>query len=156
MDDDILPEFMDKLNESLDLARYVIEETNKAGATGVWLAYDMVYCAAEALRELGEENHAIALIEWHMPDVQKFYVTSWQAALEAKHAVIEAQLGRSTAALHRIRKLRDDLNSVKYSVEIFRIVDEQELIIRALLHDFERMAELVNRMPETPTVSIGH
>ena len=143
-----------KLNESLDLARYVIEETNKAGATGVWLAYDMVYCAAEALRELGEENHAIALIEWHMPDVQKFYVTSWQAALEAKHAVIEAQLGRSTAALHRIRKLRDDLNSVKYSVEIFRIVDEQELIIRALLHDFERMAELVNRMPETPTVSI--
>ncbi len=143
-----------RLQESLDLARYVIEETNKAGATGVWLAYDMVYCAAEALRELGEENHAIALIEWHMSDVKKFHVTSWQAALEAKHALIEAQLGRSTAGLHRIRKLRDELNSPKYSLEIFRVVDEQELIIRALLHDFERMSELVNRLTKTPTVSI--
>jgi len=143
-----------RLQESLDLARYVIEETNKAGATGVWLAYDMVYCAAEALRELGEENHAIALIEWHMSDVKKFHVTSWQAALEAKHALIEAQLGRSTAGLHRIRKLRDELNSPKYSLEIFRVVDEQELIIRALLHDFERMNELVNRLTKTPTVSI--
>jgi hypothetical protein len=50
-----------RLQEALDLARYVIEETKKAGATGVWVAYDMVYCAAEALREMGEENHAIAL-----------------------------------------------------------------------------------------------
>jgi hypothetical protein len=34
-----------------------------------------------------------------MTDVKKFHVTSWQAALEAKHALIEAQLGRSTAGL---------------------------------------------------------
>ncbi|MSZ02764.1 MAG: hypothetical protein F2696_04975, partial [Actinobacteria bacterium] len=100
-----------RLLEALDLARYVIEETKKAGATGVWVAYDMVYCAAEALREFGEENHAIALIEWHMTDVKKFHVTAWQAALEAKHALIESQLGRSTAGLHRIRKIRDELNS---------------------------------------------
>ena len=143
-----------RLQEALDLARYVIEETKKAGATGVWVAYDMVYCAAEALREMGEENHAIALIEWHMNDVKTFHVTSWQAALEAKHALIEAQLGRSTAGLHRIRKIRDELNSSKYSLEIFHVVDEHELIIRSLLQDYERMAELVNRTTKTPTTAI--
>ncbi len=143
-----------RLLEALDLARYVIEETKKAGATGVWVAYDMVYCAAEALREFGEENHAIALIEWHMTDVKKFHVTAWQAALEAKHALIESQLGRSTAGLHRIRKIRDELNSPRYSLEILRIVDEHELIIRALLQDFERMAELVNRTKKPGTISI--
>ena len=143
-----------RLLEALDLARYVIEETKKAGATGVWVAYDAVYCAAEALREVGEENHAIALIEWHITDAKKFHVTSWQAALEAKHALIEAQLGRSTAGLHRIRKIRDDLNSSKYSLEILRVVDEHELIIRSLLQDFERMSELVNRTTKTATISI--
>ena len=143
-----------RLLEALDLARYVIEETKKAGATGVWVAYDMVYCAAEALREFGEENHAIALIEWHMTDVKKFHVTAWQAALEAKHALIESQLGRPTAGLHRIRKIRDDLNSPRYSLEILRVVDEHELIIRALLQDFERMEELVNRTKKPGTISI--
>jgi LuxR family maltose regulon positive regulatory protein len=143
-----------RLQESLDQARYVIEETSKAGATGVWLAYDMVYCAAEVLREHGEENHAIALIEWHIEDAKKFHVTSWLAALEAKHALIEAQLGRSTAGLHRIRKTRDSLDSPKFSLEIFRVVDEQELIIRSMLRDFERMNELVNRMSKTATISI--
>jgi DNA-binding CsgD family transcriptional regulator len=142
------------LLEALDLARYVIEETRKVGATGVWLAYDMVYCAAEALREFGEENQAIALIESHMADAKKYHVTSWQTALESKHAVIEAQLGRSTAGLHRIRKIRDELNSPKYSLEILRVVDESELIIRSLLHDFERMSELVNRASKTPTFLI--
>ena len=143
-----------RLLEALDLARYVIEETKKTGATGVWVAYDAVYCAAEVLREVGEENHAIALIEWHLTDAKKFHVTSWQAALEAKHALIEAQLGRSTAGLHRIRKIRDDLNSSKFSLEILRVVDEHELIIRSLLQDYERMAELVNRTTKTATISI--
>jgi len=143
-----------RLQEALDLARYVIAETSKVGATGVWLAYDMAYCAAEVLREQGEENHAIALIEWHTADAKKFHVTSWQTALDAKHALIESQLGRSTAALHRIRKIRDDLSSPKYSLEIFRVVDEHELIIRSLLGDFERMGELVNRITKTATISI--
>ena len=143
-----------RLQEALDLARYVIAETSKVGATGVWLAYDMAYCAAEVLREQGEENHAIALIEWHTADAKKFHVTSWQAALDAKHALIESQLGRSTAALHRIRKIRDDLSSPRYSLEIMRVVDEHELIIRSLLGDYERMGELVNRITKTATISI--
>ena len=67
--------------------------------------------------------------------------------------MIEAQLGRSTAGLHRIRKIRDDLNSSKYSLEILRVVDEHELIIRSLLQDYERMAELVNRTTKTATIS---
>ncbi len=143
-----------RMLEALDLARYVIEETKKVGATGVWLAYDMVYCAAETLREIGEENQAIALIESHMSDVKKYHVTSWQVAFESKHALIEAQLGRSSAGLHRIRKIRDELNTPKYSLEIFRIADEHELIIRSLLEDYERMSELVNRTSKTPTISL--
>lgn len=143
-----------RMLEALDLARYVIEETKKVGATGVWLAYDMVYCAAETLREIGEENQAIALIESHMTSVKKYHVTCWQAAFESKYALIEAQLGRPTAGLHRIRKIRDELNSPKYSLEIFRIADEHELIIRSLLQDYERMSELVNRTSKTPTISI--
>lgn len=143
-----------RLQDAHDTAKYVIEETKKAGATGVWLPYDMVYCAAEVLRETGEENSAIALIEWYGEDVRKFHVATWQAAFEAKHAFIETQLGRSTAGLQRIRKVREELNHPKFAHDLFRIVDEHELVIRALLGDYERVTEIVYRTPSRPTVSI--
>ena len=143
-----------RLQDALDQARYVIEETKRVGATGVWSPYDMVYCVAEVLREICDEKAAIDLIESYSEDVKKFHVTSWQAAFEAKIALIEAQLGRSTGGLQRIRKIRDELNIPKYHQDIFRVIDEHELIIRALLNDFERVAELVYRTPIRPTVAI--
>lgn len=143
-----------RLQDALDQARYVIAETKKVGATGVWSPYDMVYCAAEVLRETCDEKAAIDLIESFSEEVKKFHVTSWQAAFEAKLSLIEAQLGRSTGGLQRIRKIRDDLNIPKYHQDIFRVVDEHELIIRALLNDFERVAEIVYRTPSRPTVAI--
>ncbi|MTA25116.1 MAG: hypothetical protein F2528_04060 [Actinobacteria bacterium] len=142
------------LQVALDLARYVMEETKKVGATGAWLSYDMAYCAAEVLRETGEENEAIALIESYVMDARKFHVGAWQAALEAKHALIESQLGRPTAGLQRIRKISAELSIPRFHYDLFRVVDEHELIIRAILRDFERMAEIVYRTPSRPTVSI--
>ena len=143
-----------RLQDALDQARFVIQETKRVGATGVWSPYDMVYCVAEVLREICDEKAAIDLIESYSEDVKKFHVTSWQAAFEAKIALIEAQLGRSTGGLQRIRKIRDELNIPKYHQDIFRIIDEHELIIRALLNDFERVAEIVYRTPIRPTVAI--
>jgi DNA-binding NarL/FixJ family response regulator len=143
-----------RLQDALDLARFVIEETKRVGATGVWLPYDMVYCAAEVLRETCDEKGAAELIESYSEDVKKFHVTSWQAAFEAKLGLIEAQLGRTTVGLQRIRKIRDDLNLPNYHHDIFRIVDEHELIIRALNNDIERVAEIVYRTPIRPTVAI--
>ena len=143
-----------RLQDALDQARFVIEETKRVGATGVWLPYDMVYCAAEVLRETCDEKGAVELIESYGEDVKKFHVTSWQAAFEAKLGLIEAQLGRPTVGLQRIRKIRDDLNLPKYHQDIFRIVDEHELIIRALHNDMERVAEIVYRTPIRPTVAI--
>ena len=143
-----------RLQDALDQARYVIQETKRVGATGAWLPYDMVYCAAEVLRETCDEKAAIELIESYSEDVKKFHVTSWQAAFEAKIGLIEAQLGRSTGGLQRIRKIRDELNIPKYHQDLFRVVDEHELVIRALLNDFERVAEIVYRTPTRPTVAI--
>jgi ATP/maltotriose-dependent transcriptional regulator MalT len=143
-----------RLQDALDHARFVIEETKRVGATGVWLPYDMVYCAAEVLRETCDEKGAVELIESYSEDVKKFHVTSWQAAFEAKLGLIEAQLGRTTVGLQRIRKIRDDLNHPNYHHDIFRIVDEHELIIRALNNDMERVAEIVYRTPSRPTIAI--
>jgi DNA-binding NarL/FixJ family response regulator len=143
-----------RLQDALDLARFVIEETKRVGATGVWLPYDMVYCAAEVLRETCDEKGAVELIESYSEDVKKFHVTSWQTAFEAKLGLIEAQLGRPNVGLQRIRKIRDDLNLPNYHHDIFRIVDEHELIIRALNNDIERVAEIVYRTPIRPTVAI--
>ena len=143
-----------RLQDALDLARFVIEETKRVGATGVWLPYDMVYCAAEVLRETCDEKGAVELIESYSEDVKKFHVTSWQTAFEAKLGLIEAQLGRTTVGLQRIRKIRDDLNLPNYHHDIFRIVDEHELIIRALNNDMERVAEIIYRTPIRPTVAI--
>ena len=143
-----------RLQDALDQARYVIEETKRVGANGVWSPYDMVYCAAEVMRETCNEKAAVELIESYSEDVKKFHVTSWQAAFEAKIALVEAQLGRSTGGLQRIRKIRDELNIPKYHQDIFRVIDEHELIIRALLNDFERVAEIVYRTPIRPTVAI--
>lgn len=143
-----------RLQDALDQARFVIQETKRVGATGVWSPYDMVYCVAEVLREICDEKTAIDLIESYSEDVKKFHVTSWQSAFEAKLGLIEAQLGRSTGGLQRIRKIRDELNIPKYHQDIFRVIDEHELIIRALLNDFERVAEIVYRTPIRPTVAI--
>jgi ATP/maltotriose-dependent transcriptional regulator MalT len=143
-----------RLQDALDQARFVIEETKRVGATGVWLPYDMVYCAAEVLRETCDEKGAVELIESYSEDVKKFHVTCWHAAFEAKLGFIEAQLGRPTIGLQRIRKIRDNLNLPNYHHDIFRIVDEHELIIRALNYDMERVAEIVYRTPIRPTVSI--
>ena len=143
-----------RLTEALELALYVIDETKRVGATGVWSSYDMVYCASEVWRETGEEDKAIALLEERKEDVKNFHIATWQVAFEAKRALIEAQLGRSTGGLQRIRKIRDDFNLPKYHQDLFRIVDEHELIIRALLRDFERIAEITFRTPNRPTVAI--
>ncbi len=143
-----------RLQDALDLARFVIQETKRVGATGVWSPYDMVYCAAEVMREICDEKTAIDLIESYSEDVKKFHVTSWQAAFEAKLGLIEAQLGRSTGGLQRIRRIREEFNLPKFHHDIFRIVDEHELIIRALLNDFERVSEIIYRTPLRPTVSI--
>ena len=143
-----------RLQDALDQARFVIQETKRVGATGVWSPYDMVYCVAEVLREICDEKTAIDLIESYSEDVKKFHVTSWQAAFEAKLGLIEAQLGRSTGGLQRIRRIREEFNLPKFHHDIFRIVDEHELIIRALLNDFERVSQIIYRTPLRPTVSI--
>lgn len=134
-----------RLQDALDFARYVMEETKKIGATGVWLAYDMAYCAAEVLREFCEEDRAIALIESFREATEKFQMNSWKVAFEAKIALIEAQQGRSTSGLRRIRSIREELVIPRFHHDIFRVVDVHELIIRSLLGDIERMHDIVYR-----------
>jgi ATP/maltotriose-dependent transcriptional regulator MalT len=141
-----------KMKDALHSAIAVVDETKKVGATGAWLSFDMVYCAAEAMREIGDEQRAIDLIETHLVEAKKFHVNSWVAAFESKLALNEFQMGYTTAALQRFQRVRENLNSPKFSSEIFRVVDEQELIIRALIPDYEKMNQIIYRMPKSPTV----
>ncbi len=142
-----------RLLDALPLSLSVIEETKRSGAVGIYELFDMVYCAAEVLRETGQEIEAISLIESYEKEVKKFHVSSWEAALEAKWALIEAQQGYLSDAINRIGQLRDRFNDSKYDEDLFRIIDEKELIIRLLAKDFERMKKIISRTPDRPTVA---
>ena len=142
-----------RLLDALPLSLSVIEETKRIGAVGIYAPFDMVYCATEVLRETGEEIEAILLIESYENDVKKFHVSSWEAAFEAKRALIEAQQGHMSNALIRIGQIRDRFNHSKYHEDLFRIIDEQELIVRLLAKDFERMKKIIFRTPDRPTVA---
>jgi len=94
---------------------------------------------------------ALELLDTYIERAQTHGVWSWYAALMGKKALVKSQLGKVNEALITLRKARESLADTLFDPEIFRILDEQELLVRVKLVDTERIGELLYRLPQTAT-----
>jgi LuxR family transcriptional regulator, maltose regulon positive regulatory protein len=141
------------LKEARDLARFVIDESKKHKYAGIAAPYDAYYVLAEVNREYMENDQALAAATELLDTASASEMLPWFGALKSKAALIEACAGEMSASLKRLRECRADLASPELGSEVHRVVDENELFIRILLRDTERIEELLFRMPKTSTIN---
>ena len=140
-----------RFKRAFDFANSALSTSIRSNVVGTYSAFDAVYVMSDYYRESGEEEKAIALLDEYIPIAINHGVWSWYAALMGKKALTKSQQGFINEALIHLREARTTLSNPEFGSEIFRILDEQELLIRVKFVDSERIGELLYRLPQTPT-----
>jgi LuxR family transcriptional regulator, maltose regulon positive regulatory protein len=136
---------------AFEYANAALTSSIRHNVVGVYSSFDSVYVMADYLRESGQEELSLELLDTYIERAENFGVWSWYAALMGKKALVKSQLGQISEALIVLRKAREKLIDSIFDPEIFRILDEQELLVRVKLVDTERIGELLYRLPQTAT-----
>ncbi len=142
------------LKEARELAMYVIESSHTHKYAGITAPYDAHYVLAEVNREYMQYEEAITAAMELVPSARSFEMYPWLGALLSKAALTEASANRFSESLQLMKTCRAELSGPNLHEEIHRVVDENELFVRVLLRDTERVEELVFRMPKTTTISV--
>ena len=140
-----------KLKDSFGLAQYVLAQNKKVNYEGIFFPFDALYCLAETSREFGNAKEALGYLEPYLAKAEQFYLYPWVVAFQAEIALIEGQEGSAVLALQRIQKQRDRFSSVEFDEQIFQILDQHEIYVRAFVGDFERMNQIIFRANKTST-----
>lgn len=140
-----------RYKRAFDFANAALATSIRSNIVGTYSAFDAIYVMSDYFRESGEEQKAIELLDTYIPVAESHGVWSWYAALMAKKALAKSQLGFLNEALAILRDARSALTGPEFGPEIFRIIDEHELLIRVKFIDNERIGELLYRMPQTTT-----
>ena len=140
-----------RLRDAVELSLTALDNAEKFGISGMFFPFEAVYCLADAYREYLELEKAKEVIERYLPLATEFGQVHWVAALYAKLALVEIGAGDVAASLHAIRAARAVCEGPLFGRDLFRVIDEHELLVRAALIDVERISELLYRMPLTKT-----
>ena len=140
-----------RYKRAFEFANAALTSAIRFNVVGVYSSFDAVYVIADYYRESGDEQKGILILDEYIDVAKKHGVWAWYLALMGKKALIKSQLGQTSEALNILRIARDALNPANFDPEIFRILDEQELLVRVRLSDSERIGELLYRMPQTAT-----
>jgi len=140
-----------RYKRAFEFANAALTSAIRSNVVGVYAPFDAVYVIADYYRESGDEQKGILLLDEYIEIAKKHGVWAWYLAFMGKKALIKSQLGQASEALNILRIARDALNPANFDPEIFRILDEQELLVRVRLSDSERIGELLYRMPQTAT-----
>ena len=140
-----------RYKRAFEFANAALTSAIRFNVVGVYSSFDAVYVIADYYRESGDEEKGILILDEYIGVAKKHGVWAWYLALMGKKALIKSQLGQTSEALNILRIARDALNPANFDPEIFRILDEQELLVRVRLSDSERIGELLYRMPQTAT-----
>jgi LuxR family transcriptional regulator, maltose regulon positive regulatory protein len=142
-----------RFRDAYELGLAALENAKKIRSGGVYIPYAAAYCVADALREFGEEEKALKLIDEYLVSAIRFRQYPWVAAFHAKKALIYSQLGSMTQALSSLRNARESVASPRFHASINRVIDEHELLVRVVSDESDRIGELLSRMPMTVTTS---
>ena len=140
-----------RLKDSFDLSKYVLSQNQRVNYEGIFFPFDALYCLAEASREFSQITEALAYLEPYVAKAEQFHLYPWVAAFQGKIARIKGDEGSAVQALHQIQQLRDRFAKVEYNEQIFQILDQNEIYIRASVNDYERISQLVYRARKTST-----
>ena len=140
-----------RLKESFESAQYVVAQSKKVVYEGIFFPFDALYCLAETSREFGKAKEAREYIEPYIAKAEQFYLYPWVAAYEAELALIEGQEGSAVLGLQRIQKQRDRFAGAEFDEQIFQILDQHEVYVRAFVGDFERIHQIIYRANKTST-----
>ena len=140
-----------RFKRAFDFAHVTQRATIAHNIVGVYGSFDSAYVLAEYNRESGEEVLALEILDNFESLALRHKVWPWYVAYRAKRALIYASANRASEALNILRSARERLAGSEFDPEIFRILDEHELLIRVKLNDTERIGELLYRMSDTPT-----
>jgi ATP/maltotriose-dependent transcriptional regulator MalT len=142
-----------KLKEARELALYVIDSSEKHQYAGIASPFDAHYVLAEVSREYMEFDVARKSADRLVEIAREYEIYPWLGALMSKAALVEACANNFSKSLQILRDCRRELSNGALFEEVHRVIDENELFIRILLRDVERIEELLFRMPKTPTVN---
>ena len=140
-----------RYKRAFEFANAALTSSNRYNVVGVYSCFDAVYVMADYFRESAQEDLALEILDTYIKRAEVFGAWSWYAALMGKKALVKSQLGQINEALIILRKARENLADAMFDPEIFRILDEQELLVRVKLIDNERIGELLYRLPKTAT-----
>ena len=142
-----------RYRDAYELGLVALANAKRIHSGGVYIPYAAAYCVADALREFGDEEKALKVIDEYLVSAVRFHQHPWIAAFHAKKALIYSQMGSMAEALNSIRRARESVASPRFNASINRVIDEHELLVRVVSEDTDRIGELLSRMPVTPTTS---
>ena len=140
-----------RYKRAFDFANIALKAARRHNITGVYASFDAAYVMSEYYRESGEYDLALEILNEFEPVAKAHGVWVWHIALTAKRALIYSSQNKINEALNILRSTRELYSGHEIDSEIFRILDEHELLIRVKLGDTERIGELLYRMPQTAT-----
>ena len=136
-----------------DFSNMALKQAQRHKVTGVYASFDAAYVLAEYFRESNENDSALRVLDEFEEIARTRGVWAWYIAFRGKRALIYSSQGRMNEALNILRSTREEFSGHEYDPEIFRVLDEHELLIRVKLVDTERIGELLYRMPMTATTN---
>jgi len=116
--------------------------------SGAYSPFEAAYVLADTYLEFGEDRKSLEISEKFFQQAIKFNQYPWITAFAAKLSLIELQKGNISGALAFIRKGREAVHGSFFSSLLSFPLDHHELLIRLPLGDFERIGEILFRLPD--------
>ena len=131
-------------HESAQLALHTAKEF---GVRGLFIPFEAAYVLADVALEFGEEEKSLAIVDEYLPLAISAQQWPWVVGLLSKAALVRVQQGRVNEALNLIRQARESVSGPRFGEHITYLADGHELLARLALNDFERIMELIYRLP---------
>jgi ATP/maltotriose-dependent transcriptional regulator MalT len=132
-----------------EVASMAISQCKKNRFVGLHGPLDAMYIKARCLLEFSKRDEGIILLEELRHLAYTWKQWHWYFAAD-NHLIQDFCLnGRQGDALERIRLSRELVSSFDFSNSLSDIIDLNEMFIRRILNDYDRLEKLIKRAPHS-------
>lgn len=129
-----------------------LKVADELNVNGAYLPFESAYILADTYLEFGEVNKSREISDKYLNLALEFNQYPWITAFYAKSAIIKLQEANVNGALALLRKGREVIDNPLYNSTLSFPLDIHEIIIRLQMGDFERIYEILHRLPDVQTV----
>ncbi len=138
-----------EFRRSHELATVALSQYQRFGFVGNHGALEVLNVLARTNLEFSKITQALALLEQLRENAYQWKQWHWFFAADLHVIQIFTYLGNYREAQERIKRSRDFLKSSELPSELSMLIDNNELVVRRRLNDFERLEILLGRLPKT-------